>query len=73
MRFKLTVNRIEESMMESEAKERMIQVCQSPIKMLEMAFQGFQMLTRKSIGEAENVKNEVQQYSSELANFLILF
>jgi len=57
--------------MESEVKEKMIQVCQSLIKMLEMAFQGFRMLTQKSVEEAENVKNEVRQYSSELANFLI--
>jgi len=57
--------------MDREAKEKMIQVCQGLIKMLEMTFQGFRTLTQKSIEEAEDVKNEIRQYSSELANSLI--
>jgi len=57
--------------MESEAKQKMIKVCQSLIEMLEMAFQGFRMLTEKSVDEAEEVQNEIRQYSSELTHFLI--
>ncbi len=57
--------------MESEANQKMIKVCQSLIKMLEMAFQGFRMLTEKSVDEAEEVQNEVRQYSSELTHLLI--
>jgi Na+/phosphate symporter len=57
--------------MEREIGEKIIRVCQSLIKMLELAFQGFRRGTEESIREAEEVRNEVRQYSSELTGFLI--
>jgi len=57
--------------MEREVREKIIRVCQSLIKMLELAFQGFRRGTEESIREAEEVQNEVRQYSSELTGFLI--
>jgi Na+/phosphate symporter len=57
--------------MERELGEKIIRVCQSLIKMLELAFQGFRRGTEESIRKAEEVRNEVRQYSSELTGFLI--
>jgi Na+/phosphate symporter len=58
--------------MDKEVGERMIRVCQSLIKMLELSFQGFRKHTEESLREAEKVTNEIRKYSSELAHFLIL-
>lgn len=57
--------------MEQEVEERLIQVCRSEIKMLELIFEGFRTLTEKSIKEADRVKEEVQRDSAELARFVI--
>ncbi len=57
--------------MDKEVEEKFLQVCRSEIKMLELIFEGFKTLKEKSIQEAEQVREEVQKYSSELANFLI--
>lgn len=57
--------------MEKDVEERLIQVCQSEIKMLELIFECFRTFKEKSIQEAEQVKVEVQRHSSELAKFLI--
>jgi Na+/phosphate symporter len=58
--------------MDKDVGEKMIKVCQSLIKMLELSFQGFRKHTEESIREVDKVKNEVQKHSSELAHFLIL-
>jgi len=57
--------------MEKEVGEKATRVCQSLIKMLELAFQGFRRGTEESIRQAEEVRHEVRQYSSELTGFLI--
>ena len=57
--------------MEKEVEERLIQVCRSEIKMLELIFEGFRTLTEKSIKEADRVKEEVRRDSAELAKFVI--
>lgn len=57
--------------MDKEAEEKIIQVCQSLIKMLEFAFQGFRKLTEESLKKVEEAKKEVEQHSTELKNLLI--
>ena len=58
--------------MDKEVAEKMVQVCQSLIKMLELAFQGFRRPTEESFKKVEETRNEVRQYSTELAEFLII-
>jgi Na+/phosphate symporter len=57
--------------MDKEVEEKIIQVCQSLMKMLELAFQGFRKLTEESLKEVEEAKKEVEQHSTELKNHLI--
>jgi Na+/phosphate symporter len=57
--------------MEKEVEERLILVCRSEIKMLELIFEGFRTLTEKSIKEADMEKEEVRRNSAELARFVI--
>lgn len=57
--------------MDKEAEEKIIQVCQSLIKMLELAFQGFRKLTEESLNKVEEAKKEVEEHSTELKNLLI--
>jgi Na+/phosphate symporter len=57
--------------MDKEAEEKIIQVCQSMIKMLEFAFQGFRRLTEESLKKVEETKVEVENHSAELKNLLI--
>jgi len=57
--------------MDKEAEEKIIQVCQSLIKMLELAFQGFRKLTEESLNKVEETKKEVEGHSTELKNLLI--
>lgn len=57
--------------MEKDVEEKLIQVCRSEIKMLELIFEGFRTLTEKAIQEADQMKEEVRRSSSELAKFLI--
>jgi Na+/phosphate symporter len=58
--------------MDKEVGERMIRVCQSLIKMLELSFQGFRKHSEEVLKEVEKVKDEIRKNSSELAHFLIL-
>jgi Na+/phosphate symporter len=57
--------------MDKEVEEKIIQVCQSLIKMLELAFQGFRKLTEESLKEVEEAKKEVERHSTELKKHLI--
>jgi Na+/phosphate symporter len=57
--------------MDKEIREKMILVCQSLMKMLALAFEGFRRPTEKSFKEAEEVKDKIHQYSSELTSFII--
>jgi len=57
--------------MDREMSERMIKVCRGLIKMLELTFQGFRKPAEKSIREAEEVRKEVQDASSDLTLFLV--
>jgi Na+/phosphate symporter len=58
--------------MDKEVGEKMIRVCQSLIKMLELSFQGFRKHSEEALKEMEKVKDEIRKNSSELAHFLIL-
>jgi Na+/phosphate symporter len=57
--------------MDKEMSEKMIKLCQSLIRMLDLAYQGFRKSSEKSIQEAEEFRKEVQQHSSELTLSLI--
>jgi Na+/phosphate symporter len=57
--------------MDKEISEKMILVSQNLMKMLELAFEGFRGPTEKSFKEAEEVKDKIHQYSSELTSFII--
>jgi len=57
--------------MDKEIKEKMVLVSQSLMKMLELGFEGFRKPTEKSFKEAEEVKDKIHQYSSELTSFII--
>jgi len=57
--------------MDKEIKEKMILVSQNLMKMLELAFEGFRRPSEKSFKEAEEVKDKIHQYSSELTSFII--
>jgi Na+/phosphate symporter len=57
--------------MDKEIGEKMILISQSLIKMLELAFKGFQRPIEKSFKEAEEVKDKIHQYSSDLTSFII--
>jgi Na+/phosphate symporter len=58
--------------MDKDVGEKMIKVCQSLIKMLELSFQGFRKHTEELLREVDKVKNDFQKHSSELSHFLIL-
>jgi Na+/phosphate symporter len=57
--------------MDIEIKEKIIPVCESLKKMLALAFDGFRGPTERSSKEAEEVKDKLHQYSSELTSFII--
>jgi len=57
--------------MEKDVEEKLLQVCRSEIKMLELIFEGFRTLKEKSVQEAEQIKEEIRRNSSELAKYLI--
>lgn len=57
--------------MDKEMSEKMIKLCQSLIRMLGLAYQGFRRSSEKSIREAEEFRKEVQQDSSELTLSLV--
>jgi Na+/phosphate symporter len=57
--------------MDREINEKMIRVCESLNRMLNLTFQGFRKSTEMSVKEAEEVRKEVQRFSSELTQFLV--
>src|SRR4030043_1510984 len=57
--------------MDKEIREKMILVCQNLMKMLELAFEVFRRPTEKSFIDAEEVKDKIHHYSSELTSFII--
>ncbi|HVP76980.1 MAG TPA: hypothetical protein VMV04_03710 [Thermodesulfobacteriota bacterium] len=57
--------------MDREIKAKMVMVSQHLIKMLNLASEAFLKPTEKSFKEAEEVKNRILQYSSELTRFII--
>jgi Na+/phosphate symporter len=57
--------------MDNEIKEKMILLCQSLKRMLELAFKGFRRPTEKSFKEAGEVEDKIHEYSSELTSFII--
>jgi Na+/phosphate symporter len=57
--------------MDKEVGTKVIQVCQSLIKMLESSFQGFRKLSEESFSRVEEARKEVQHHSTELAKFII--
>ena len=57
--------------MDKEIKKKMVRVCQNLMKMLNLASVAFREPTGKSFKEAEEVKDTILQYSSELTSFII--
>jgi Na+/phosphate symporter len=57
--------------MDKEIKGKMVLVCQNLMKMLNLASAAFREPTGKSFKEAEEVKDTILQYSSELTSFII--
>ena len=57
--------------MDKEIKEKMIVVCGSLIKMLELAFEGFRSPTERFFEEEEEFEDKIYEYSSELTRFII--
>jgi len=57
--------------MDIEIKEKIITVCESLKKMLALAFDGFRRPTEKSSKDAEEVKDKIHHYSSQLTSFII--
>jgi len=57
--------------MDKEIKGKMIPVCRSLMKMLQLAFEGFQKPTEKFFEEAEEFEDKIYEYSSELTSFII--
>jgi Na+/phosphate symporter len=58
-------------MMDKEIKEKMILVCQSLMKMLELAFDGFRRPTERFFDEEAEFEDKIYGYSSELTGFII--
>jgi Na+/phosphate symporter len=57
--------------MDKEIKGKMVLVCQNLMKMLNLASVAFREPTGKSFKEAEEVKDTILQYSSELTSFIV--
>ena len=57
--------------MDGEIGRRLIKVCESLNNMLEMTFQGFRKSQETAIKEAEEIRKEIESYSSELTQFLV--
>jgi len=57
--------------MDKEIKEKMILVCQSLMRMLELAFEGFQKPTERFFEEEAEFEDKIYEYSSELTGFII--
>jgi len=57
--------------MDIEIKEKIIAVCENLKKMLALAFDGFRRPAERSFKDAEEVKDKLHHYSSELTSFII--
>lgn len=57
--------------MDLEIKEKIIAVCENLKKMLALAFDGFRRPAERSFKDAEEVKDKLHHYSSELTSFII--
>jgi Na+/phosphate symporter len=57
--------------MDKEIKGKMTLVCQSLMRMLGLASEGFRRPSEESFEEAEEVEDKIHQYSSELTSFII--
>ena len=57
--------------MDKEIKEKMILVCQSLMRMLELAFEGFRSPTERFFEEEVEFEDKIYEYSSELTSFII--
>ena len=66
-----TANSLGRGKMDEEIKEKMILVCQSLMRMLELAFERFRRPTEESFKEAEEFEDKIYQYLSELTSFIV--
>jgi Na+/phosphate symporter len=57
--------------MDKEIKKKMILVCRSLMKMLELAFEGFQSPTERFFKKEAKFEDKIYEYSSELTSFII--
>ena len=57
--------------MDKDIKERMVLVCQSLMRMLELAFDGFRRPDEESFKEADEFEDKINQSLSELTGFII--
>lgn len=57
--------------MDKEIRRKMILVCQNLMRMLELAFEGFQRPTETSFREVEVFEDKIYETSSELTGFII--
>jgi Na+/phosphate symporter len=57
--------------MDKEIKGKMILVCQSLMRMLELAFEGFRRPTERFFEEEVEFEDKIYEYSSELISFII--
>jgi Na+/phosphate symporter len=57
--------------MDKEIRKKIILVCQSLMRMLELASEGFRRPSEGSFKEAEEFEDKIHQYSSELTSFII--
>jgi len=57
--------------MDNEIKGKMIVVCQSLMRMLELSFEGFRRPTEESFKEAEEFEDKIYQCLSELTSFIV--
>ena len=57
--------------MDREIKERTVTVCQSLMKMLELAFEGFRRPSEKFFEEEEAFEDKIYESSSELTGFIL--
>jgi len=64
-------NSIGRKRMDKEIRKKMILVCQSLMRMLELASEGFRRPSEESFKEAEEFEDKIYQFSSELTSFII--
>jgi Na+/phosphate symporter len=57
--------------MDQEIRKKMILVCQSLMRMLELAFEGFRRPTERFFEEEEEFEDKIYEYSSELTSSII--